>query len=495
MNMIELKICIVVMIFSQGTFMVDIYVQEGDSVKLTCPMKIPIANLTWRGPPEYNIYASGTTESDIKNVQVIHVKSTNENILKILKFEADNVGLYQCISLNGGDDLFNVTMLRIPNVSIVDEFNPRDETLSLSCIASGGVPDNYTYEWEQRTDAYEHIRYLSSKPLLTIRNNSIQSNGVYVCRVFNAYGLRTRHKPDSQCAVYNLTISAVPHFVFNNTQELYIYQNRTTEIRVYFIAHPAANIILLMGNKPALEFNSSDIIISVHKTTVVDYYHDKAVIVNGYEIKLRICVRDTLDFSNITVVLQNDRGSNNYTIQLKMEKHTVQYKQNVGSKPLLASLLTLSIFGVFAAALGLKFACGKYMTQSCKDNSTVQSDGSMTENDYDASTPQRHNDVQATFVNDVYGDVNQIEVTTHISQLIPTQRTVFQNQSSTTDGVSRMEENRELKYIEVEFIQTSNQRRQVMYMDDRTPYADVDLTIKADPLPDTDSESDEDNIS
>lgn len=32
-------------------------------------------------------------------------------------------------------------------------------------------------------------------------------------------------------------------------------------------------------------------------------------------------------------------------------------------------------------------------------------------------------------------------------------------------------------------------------MDDRTPYADVDLSIKADPLPDSDSESDGDNTS
>lgn len=92
--------------------MIDIYVQEGDSVDLTCPMKIPIAYLTWRGPPEYAIYASGTTDTDIKNVKVVHVKSTNETILKILKFEANNVGLYQCLSLKGGDDVFNVTMLR-----------------------------------------------------------------------------------------------------------------------------------------------------------------------------------------------------------------------------------------------------------------------------------------------------------------------------------------------------------------------------------------------
>lgn len=51
----------------------------------------------------------------------------------------------------------------------------------------------------------------------------------------------------------------------------------------------------------------------------------------------------------------------------------------------------------------------------------------------------------------------------------------------------------ELNYIEVEFIQKTNQRRRIIHMDDRTPYADVDLSIKADPLPDTDSESEGDS--
>ncbi|CAG2225147.1 unnamed protein product [Mytilus edulis] len=393
----------------------DIYVQEGDAVDILCPMKISIDDLIWRGPPELMIYASGSTESDIKNVQVLHEKNTKKNILKILKFAVDSVGIYQCISLRGGDDSFNITML-----------------------PSGGVPDNYTYEWEHRTDADHHIRFLSQKPLLTIRSNSMQSNGVYVCRVYNANSVGTRRKTYSQCAVYNLSIS-------------------------------------------------------VHKTTVVDYYHDKAVIVNGYEIKLLMYIQDRLDFSNITVVLQNDRGWCNYTIQLKTTvhmivlEHTIQYQRNVGSKPLLVSLLALSIFGVLAAVLGLKFAYG-----TCKDDNTV----TPNENDYDASIPQRHNDVEGAFVNDVYGDVNQKKVvTTHIGQLIQTPRPVFHNQSSTTDGISRMKGNSELNYIEVNFNQKSNQRRHVILRNDRTQYADVDLTIKADPLPDTDSENDEDSTS
>lgn len=35
--------------------------------------------------------------------------------------------------------------------------------------------------------------------------------------------------------------------------------------------------------------------------------------------------------------------------------------------------------------------------------------GIISENDYDASAPQRQNEVQVAFVNDIYGDVRQME--------------------------------------------------------------------------------------
>lgn len=99
--------------------LINTYVNEGEEVNLTCPMRIAMANLTWRGPPHLSIYSSGHHEHEIKNVKLIHVESTNENILKILKFPANNEGLYKCASLNGGDDSFNVTMLRRYHTHII----------------------------------------------------------------------------------------------------------------------------------------------------------------------------------------------------------------------------------------------------------------------------------------------------------------------------------------------------------------------------------------
>lgn len=114
--------------------------------------------------------------------------------------------------------------------------------------------------------------------------------------------------------IYN---TDAPHFVFNNAKEIYVYLNRTTELKVRFVANPVANTILLIDNKLALEANCSDIMISVQKATVVDYYHDKAVSVNGYAIGLQLNIRDRLEFGNITIMLENNRGSSNYTIQIK----------------------------------------------------------------------------------------------------------------------------------------------------------------------------------
>lgn len=119
--------------------------------------------------------------------------------------------------------------------------------------------------------------------------------------------------------MYNtyLCYTAAPHFVFNNVKEIDVYLNRTTELKLQFVSYPAANTTLLIDNKPALEANSSDIMITVQKATVIDFYHDKAVSVKGYTIKLKMNIRDRLEFSNITIALENYRGSSNYTVQLK----------------------------------------------------------------------------------------------------------------------------------------------------------------------------------
>lgn len=74
----------------------------------------------------------------------------------------------------------------------------------LTCKASGGVPDNYTYEWEHRTDADDHIRFLPSKPNIRITYDPTQSVGLYVCTVFGSFESITT---DSQSAIYHHDIS------------------------------------------------------------------------------------------------------------------------------------------------------------------------------------------------------------------------------------------------------------------------------------------------
>lgn len=88
------------------------YVHEGEEVNLTCTLRIAMADITWRGPPHLSLYSSGHQQRVIKNVKLIHVESTKENILNIQKFQANNEGLYLCVSFRGGAESFNVTMLR-----------------------------------------------------------------------------------------------------------------------------------------------------------------------------------------------------------------------------------------------------------------------------------------------------------------------------------------------------------------------------------------------
>lgn len=89
-------------------------------------------------------------------------------------------------------------------MSIVDDLNSEDGSVILYCLASDGVPDNYSYEWEHRTYANDHIRFLSSKPDIIIENDTRSNNGVYICRVCSSFG--QKQQSEFQIAVYNLSL-------------------------------------------------------------------------------------------------------------------------------------------------------------------------------------------------------------------------------------------------------------------------------------------------
>lgn len=75
-------------------------------------MIIAMDDLSWRGPPNLTIYASGNDKCNLTNIRLIHLEKTKKNILKIFKFEAKNEGNYQCLSFGGGYEMFNVKLLR-----------------------------------------------------------------------------------------------------------------------------------------------------------------------------------------------------------------------------------------------------------------------------------------------------------------------------------------------------------------------------------------------
>lgn len=93
-----------------GTFLIDLFVREGETVNLTC--QIAMDDLSWRGPPNLTLYASGSDKCNLTNIHLSHLEKTKDNILKIFKFEAKHEGNYQCSSLLGGDQMFNVKLLR-----------------------------------------------------------------------------------------------------------------------------------------------------------------------------------------------------------------------------------------------------------------------------------------------------------------------------------------------------------------------------------------------
>lgn len=89
-----------------------LYAEEGGTINIECPMKIPVNDVTWRGPPRLKTYSSGYHKADLEHVNVSHLTKNNTPTLQIVNFTAKNEGLYQCSSFRGGDETFNVTLFR-----------------------------------------------------------------------------------------------------------------------------------------------------------------------------------------------------------------------------------------------------------------------------------------------------------------------------------------------------------------------------------------------
>ncbi|VDI11374.1 Hypothetical predicted protein [Mytilus galloprovincialis] len=409
----DLRILIATLLLVRGTCTIYLYAKEGTTAILECPMRVPVDNITWRGPPNLKTYVSGNQKAEFEHIRFIHTSQNNHHTLHILDFTTENEGLYRCSSL-GGMDTFNVTM-----------------------FPSGGIPDNYSYEWEHRTNADDPLRYFSSKPTIAIRLD-FQNNGIYICRDSSSIG--TTHKTGCQSSEYNLSVSTPPQFVSSNTDERYFDHYRLNELKLQYIADPDANYSVLKDNRaiPIEELNLNNINISVIDARIQQSIYDKLVYINGFDMYIRIYVANTLDFNNITIVLYNNIGYVNHTIEVKSA--VAELKDQIAeNKMFLAIIATTSLLFSVAVAFWFKL---------------IHEDDS----NYGASTTHtRQTEPQASFTNDIYGD--------------------------------------ELNYIEVAFDLRPNPQSHRLYCDDRTPYADVDLTIKVDPLPDSDSDSEVDENS
>lgn len=89
-----------------------LYAEKGTTVNLECPIKIPVNNLTWRGPPKLRTYLSGFRKADLEYINFLYSTKNNKSTLQIVNFTTENEGLYQCLTIHGGEETFNVTLFR-----------------------------------------------------------------------------------------------------------------------------------------------------------------------------------------------------------------------------------------------------------------------------------------------------------------------------------------------------------------------------------------------
>lgn len=81
----------------------DIYSTIGSTVNLTCNLDEDRMYVTWLGPPNLTIYATGNSVHKAKNSTIRILGSAEENIhiLQILTMHESNQGLYKCTATEG----------------------------------------------------------------------------------------------------------------------------------------------------------------------------------------------------------------------------------------------------------------------------------------------------------------------------------------------------------------------------------------------------------
>ncbi|XP_052075632.1 uncharacterized protein LOC127713076 isoform X1 [Mytilus californianus] len=311
-------------------------VKENSDIVFICPFRVESKSIVWLGPKEEKLttYIVGKlinpNISSYSRIRLIGNHSNGEYNLQILNVSSNDVGTYQCQSVQNGTAVQRTFLLKI------SEFPVTIQPTSANCNASDShrvtllcqVDVEDTNDWQNvwlhsRNDNF--IKNLTglingSKSTLYITGCDYRVQGNYTCKWMRKF------KEFSASAF--VTVNGPPSI----TETEYWKEHQDICMKVIFYSVPKANTIYWFDHDKELVI-SKRISILLYPSVVKLNYSDKIFKEDGFVSQL--CVSDVrhIDLTSYRWQVVNIYGSVEYTfLDYWIDKIFYQHDQSTNEK-------------------------------------------------------------------------------------------------------------------------------------------------------------------
>ncbi|CAC5390334.1 unnamed protein product [Mytilus coruscus] len=277
-------------------------VKEGEEAKLICinDGNDPNATTVWKRPG---------TKTNISNNDELNLKNVNRT----------DAGLYTCrVDTKSGvyKDNAKVVVQYAPTIDIRYFPSERKIVCIPSGVPDSYVFKDWEHTTEYNdhvrflATTKEGNTATLSIPQSVVGKYHQRERGIYICRASNNIsstdGVFVRQK-------YNLNLTGTPYFVSSTENTQYGVYLKTAENKIKFVSVPEYNSYNVYKNGTKF----ADYTSSVHRNMkLTDNINGKNVSVKGSIISLQITIDTLDDFNSYKIVVKNADGCSNHTIEL-----------------------------------------------------------------------------------------------------------------------------------------------------------------------------------